>query len=48
MYPLGNKLSDQEQLTAPVQMPEPTIADTVETIRQSIMVTHKLIAERIE
>ena len=42
------KLSDQEQVTTHIQKLEPTLAQTIEVIRQIILDTDKEIGERIK
>jgi len=42
------KLSDEEQVTAHIQKLEPTLAQTIEVIRQIILDTDKEIGERIK
>jgi hypothetical protein len=45
---MKSKLSDSDQVTEHIQKLEPTLAKTIETLRQLILSTHKEIGERIK
>ena len=46
--PKSSKLSDGEQVAAHIQQLEPSLGETVETIRKIILTTDKEIGERIK